>query len=138
MSEQKTELHPWFHKFMICFALWAYGAFAVISGVQNLLYVMENGASKIVLDIILSVLLILLGLFVIKVRFDLAALREKAIRELTASCIAAALIFLAFHWVEDISGDDCYHGCIPKAVIFACWGIALYRYYSSRRDAFKE
>ncbi len=137
MSEKRDILHPWFHKFMIYFALWAYGAFAIISGIRHIFYVTENGASHATLDIILSVLLIILGLFIFKTRFDLAALREKVIWEITAACVAAALISLAFHWVEDISGDDCYQGCIPKTIIFACWGIALNRYYRERRDQLK-
>ena len=138
MSDQQQKYHEWFHKFMIYFALWAFGTFAVLYGIRHIFYVTENGASQMTIDIILSVLLIILGIFIFKIRFDLAALRERSIKELTGACIAAALIFLALHWVEDLSGEDCYQGCIFKAVVFVCWGIALYRYYSARKNVFKE
>ena len=31
MNEQTPKFHPWFHKFVVWFALWAYAAFAVIA-----------------------------------------------------------------------------------------------------------
>ena len=138
MSEQQPKLHKYFHNFMIYFAMWAYAALAILYGIRHILSVVENGASYMVLDIILSVLLIIVGIITIKARFDLAAFREIAIRELSGVCIAAAVIFLCLHWVEDISAEDCYQGCVIKAVVFACWGIALYRYYSARKHLFKE
>lgn len=33
MNEQ-PEFHGFFHEFLICFALWAFGAFAVLRGVR--------------------------------------------------------------------------------------------------------
>ena len=138
MSDHQQKYHEWFHKFMIFFALWVFGAFAILYGIRHIIYVTENGASHMTLDIILSILLIILGIFIFKIRFDLAAMRERSIKELTGACIAAAFISLAFHWVEDISGEDCYQGCIFKTVVFVCWGIALYRYYSARKNTFRE
>ena len=138
MSEQQPKLHKYFHNFMIYFAMWAYAALAILYGIRHILSVLENGASHLALDIILSVLLIGVGIITIKARFDLAAFRIIVIKELLGTCIAAAVIFLCLHWVEDISGEDCYQNCIFKAVVFACWGIALYRYYSTRRHLFKE
>ena len=137
MSEQQPKLHQYFHNFMIYFAVWAYAAFAILYGVRHILSVIENGASYMALDIVLSVLLIAVGIITIKARFDLAAFRAIAIRELPGTCIAAAVIFLCLHWVEDLSGEDCYQGCVFKAIVFACWGIALYRYYGARKHLFK-
>ena len=137
MSEQQPKLHRYFHNFMIYFATWAYAAFAIFYGIRHMLSVIENGASQMALDIILSVLLIVVGIITIKARFDLAAFRVIAIKELLGTCIAAAVIFLCLHWVEDISGEDCYQNCVFKAVVFACWVIALYRYYGQRSHLFK-
>ena len=138
MSEQKPGLHKYFHYFLICFALWAYAAFAVIYGISHIFDVVENGVSPLAPDIILSVLLILVGIVTVKARFDLAAFRKIAIRELPGVCFAAAVICLGLHWAEDMIAEDCYQGCIPKALIFACWGIALHRYYAGRKQLFKD
>ena len=134
MNSERT--HVFFHGFMIHFALWAFAALAVFYGVRHILYVTENGASRMALDIILSVMLILTGLFIVRIRFDLAALRKRTAAELLWVSLAAAAIFLGLHWVEDLSGEDCYQGCVPKAIIFTCWGIAMYRYYVTRRHLF--
>ncbi len=134
---KESRFHGYFHNFLIYFALWAYAALAVFYGAKHIFYVVENGASQMTLDIILSVLLIGVGVFTVITRFDLAAFRERAIAELLWICLAAAVIFLALHWVEDISGEDCYQGCVFKAVLFACWGIALNRYYGMRREMFR-
>ena len=94
MSEQQPKLHKYFHNFMIYFAMWAYAALAILYGIRHILSVLENGASHMALDIILSVLLIVVGIITIKARFDLAAFRAIAIKELLGTCIAAAVIFL--------------------------------------------
>ena len=62
MSEQQPKLHQYFHNFMIYFAVWAYAAFAILYGVRHILSVIENGASYMALDIVLSVLLIAVGI----------------------------------------------------------------------------
>lgn len=138
MFDQQPKLHKYFHNFMIYFAMWAYVGLAVFYGIRHILHVLENGASYMALDTILSVLLIVAGIITIKARYDLAAFRVIAIKELLGTCIAAAVIFLCLHWVEDISGEDCYQNCVFKAVVFTCWGIALYRYYGQRSHLFKE
>ena len=63
------------------FALWVFGAFAILYGIRHIVYVTENGASHMTLDIILSILLIILGIFIFKIRFDLAAMRKRSIKE---------------------------------------------------------
>ncbi len=129
-------VHKYFHFFMIWFALWAFAALAIAYGAGHIFYVTENGASHRTLDIVLSVLMIALGIFVIWTRFDLAAFRARAIKELLWACLAAAVLFLGLHGVEYLSAEDCYQGCVPKALILACWGIALYRYYGTRKEHF--
>lgn len=137
MSEkQPPRLHVWFHNFLIYFAMWAYAAIAVIAGIRNIDYAYQDRAHFEILIIILGVLLILLGLFVVKVRFDLARFKRGTPRELLIVCVAAAVIMAILHFLWTVYGDDDHSHRLSYAVIFACWGIALYRYYNDRNDLF--
>ena len=136
MSEQQPKFHPWFHKFMIFFALWAYALFAFLYGIRNIWRAVENGVEFLPLVIILNVLLILLGVFTIAVRFDLAAFRPRAPKELLGICLGAAAIIRLLQLVRHLSAEDVDSGRILSAVIFTCWGIALYRYYNDRKYLF--
>ena len=140
MSEQLSGMHKWFHNFMIYFALWAFAAFAILFGIRFIASGVENGYEGFerVMLIIVNALLILLGLFAVKARFDLAALRRRAPKELLGICVAGAVLCLANYWVEDIAGDDFNRALIPTALILACWGIALYRYYKQRASIFTD
>ena len=89
------------------------------------------------LVIILAVLLILVSLFALKVRFDLAAFRPAAPKELLVVCLASAAAVLLIHLtlyygqaIESLKG-------VGDAVIFALWGFVLYRYYNDRPYLFK-
>ena len=136
MTINRPQLHKFFHNFLVYFALWAYAALAVLYGIKHIWSVWENGSSYMAFEIIPSLLLIAIGVFTLKVRSDLAAFREAAIIELPGICIAAAVVFLSLHMVENISAEDCYQGCLFKVFLFVCWGIALYRYYSDKRHLF--
>ena len=138
MSEQQPKFHPWFHKFLVNFALWAFAAFAVLYGVKDISSSVENGVSFLPLAIMAGVLLILLGLFLIKVRFDLAAFRAIAPKELLWACVAGAVICLFKLLLEEISAEDLSSRHVISAVIFLCWGIALFRYYNDRPYLFKD
>lgn len=132
MSQQQPKFHPWFHNFLIWFALFAFALVAVIYGVRNILSALENGVEYQALVVILSALYIALGLFLVKARFDLAAFRPQAPVELLGACIAAAVITLLLCWITDLSGEEVGRANLLSAVIFVCWGIALYRYYHDR------
>ena len=140
MSEQQPKFHEWFHKFLINFFMWACAAFAILYGVRFIYSGIENGYSGIDLVLLIAVnaLLIALGIYTIKVRFDLAAFREKAPKELLGICIAGAVLCLANYWVEDISGDDFNRSLLSTAGILVCWGFVLYRYYNERPYLFKK
>ncbi len=140
MSEQQTpKFHQYFHNFLIHFALWAYALVAVIQGFREIRYVQENGARSSWIVVVLAVLLMLVGVFTVKVRFDLAAFRPKAVAELLGVCLAAAvivaLIDLSLYWLQvtDVVGTR-----LGAAGILVLWGIALYRYYHDRPYLFKE
>lgn len=45
---------------------------------------------------------------------------------------------LGNYWVDDIAGNDSNTGLVLTALILACWGIALYRYYNSRPSLFRD
>ncbi len=140
MSEQQPKFHKWFHNALIYFFLWMFAAFAVLYGAKIIYEGQMNGyhGTELALIVVVNALLILLGLFTVKVRFDLAAFREKAPKELLGACIAGAVLCLANYWIEDYTGDDFNRSFITTAVILVCWGIALYRYYHDRPYLFKE
>lgn len=136
MSDQQPKLHGYFHKFMIWFAMWAYALMAVIAGASDIMFAYENRAHFEVLVIIMGVLLIALGVFIVKVRFDLAAFRRNTPKELLIVCLAAAAIMVILHFLLTFYGDDDNSHRLTYAFIFGCWGIALYRYYNDRRHLF--
>ena len=78
VNKQQPKFHKWFHGFLIYFALWAFPLFGVAYGVYYIDFAQENAVRYMPLVIILAVLLILVSLFTIKVRFDLAAFRPAA------------------------------------------------------------
>lgn len=141
LPEQQTpKFHPWFHKSLIYFFLWMFAVFAVLYGAKYIYSGVENGyhGTELVMLIVVNALLILLGLFIIKVRFDLAAFREIAVKEILWACIAAAVICLGNYWVKEIAGDDNSPRLIGSAGIFLCWGYVLHKYYKDRPYLFKE
>ena len=85
---------------------------------------------------IVNALQIVLGIFLVKVRFDLAAYRSKAPRELVIACIAGTVLCLANYWVEDIAGDDYNRTLLTTAFVLVCWAIALYRYFKTYQELF--
>ena len=140
MSSKKHVYSKALHNFLIFFFLWACAAFAVLYGIRFIYYGQMNGyhGMPMIMLILVNGLQIILGGFLIKVRFDLAAYRSTAPRELVISCIAGAVLCLANYWVEDISGDDYNRALLTFAFIFVCWAIALYRYYKMFPDVFNQ
>lgn len=76
MSENKPPFHPFLHKFLIYFAMWAFAFFGVAYGIRYMIFASENGARAEWIFHVLSAALIAVSLFLIKVRFDLAAFRD--------------------------------------------------------------
>ena len=137
MNEQ-PKFNEWFHKFLINFGLWAAPLLGIISAVRSIIFSTENRAPMLPLMIILSVLLILVCLFCVKVRFDLATFRRIAVKELLWVCLAAAaLIFLIHFLLYENGAKDDMNQCW-EALIVALWGIALFRYYKNRPFLFKD
>lgn len=140
MSEQQPKFHPYFHKFMIYFALWMFAAFAVLFGIKHILDGIENGYHGFELFLLIAVnaLLIVLGLFTVKVRFDLAAFRGIAVKELLIAAVAGAVLCLANNWVRDYMGDDTNMSFVTAAIFLVAWGYAVHRYYKDRPYLFTE
>ena len=138
MSNTQPKFHEGFHKFLIYFALWAFPLIGVIEGILYILFASENNASCKAVVIILSVLLILASLFCIKVRFDLAAFRRIAIKEILWVCLAAGALVFLINFMLEQSGDidDMRKGW--SGLIVAVWGFALYRYYKERPGLFRD
>lgn len=137
MSEQKPAFHKWFHSALIHFFLWAFALAAVIQGFLDIHFVNENSVDPAWPIIVLAVGLMLAGAFTVKVRFDLAAFRPQAPKELLFVCLAAAAILAAIDLLLDSFGDDSLGRRIVPAGIVALWGIALYRYYHDRPYLFE-
>ena len=120
---------PWFHQFLIWFALFAFAAFYVYTGVRNISYAYQDRHEFEIVIIILSVAMILLALCLIKVRFDLAAFRDGAPKELLIVMLALAGVSLVSLLIPD-SYDTSY----LMALLPACWGVACYRYYQPTKE----
>lgn len=138
MKETQPKLHEWFHKFMIYFALWVFPLIGIIEGIWYINYADENNAENKIIIIILSALLILASLFCIKVRFDLAAFRRIAIKELLWVCLAAGALVFLINFLMERNGaiDDMRKGW--GGLIVAVWGFAVYRYYNERSGLFRD
>ena len=137
MSEQQTpKFHPWFHKFLIYFAMWAFPLAGIAYAIRFIHFTVENAARMPAVFITLSALLILVCLYAVKVRFDLAAFRPQAPKELLIVCLAAAALLLIIRFLFYQTGADDLRG-IPDALIVALWGFILYRYYHERPYLFK-
>lgn len=138
MNQGQPKFHEWFHKFMIYFAMWAFPLIGVIEGIHYIHFAVENSVGNKVIVIILSVMLILVSLFCIKARFDLAGLKRVAIKEILWVCIAAAAIVFLMNFLMEQNGDidDMRKGW--SGLIVAVWGIAVYRYYRERAYVFKD
>ncbi len=137
MNESQPKFHEWFHKFLIYFALFAFPLVGVIEGIRYILFAVENNAECKIIVIILSVLLLLTSLFCIKVRNDLAAFRQIAVKEILWVCLAAGLFIFLINFALDQDGaiDDMSRGW--SGLIVAVWGFAVYRYYNARLYLFK-
>ena len=138
MNETQPKLHEWFHKFLIYFALWAFPLAGVIAGIRYIIFAKENGVDNQAVIIILSVLLILVSLFCIKARFDLAAFRRIAVKELLWVCLAAGALIFLINFIMERSGEIEDLREAWSGLIVAVWGIALYRYYNERSALFKD
>ena len=130
---KESGIHRFFLRFMNNFGLWALAAFTFLySGIQ-LFDLWENGAENVAFQIVLNLLLIAAGVLFIRTRFDLAAYNSCGIGELLAAHLVVAAVFILWHLTD--SGTD--EHCLFKAFLFGCWGIALFRYYSSKSYLFK-
>lgn len=138
MIERQPKFHEWFHKFMIYFAMWVFPVIGVIEGIRYIGFAVENSVSNKGIIIILSVALILASLFCIKARFDLAAFRRVAIKEILWVCLAAGATVFLINFLMEQNGDidDMRKGW--SGLIVAVWGIAVYRYYNERGYVFKD
>ena len=138
MSEKQPKFHEWFHKFLVYFALWAYALFAIVYGVRAIWETLENEPGCMPLFIFLGALMIALGLYIVKVRFDLVKRRRVVVKELPAICFIAAAIMAMKMIGNEMIAEDTSKGTIFALIIFACWGIALYRYYKERAYLFQN
>ena len=137
---KKPKLHQWFHNFLIYFAMWVFGAFAILYGIKTIYEAEMNGyhGAEFVMVIIVNVLLIGVGLVTFKTRFDLADFRLIALKELPGVCIAGAVICLASCLVANTIGYDMDRGLLFTAFILICWAFGLYRYYHEREYLFRD
>jgi uncharacterized membrane protein YozB (DUF420 family) len=140
MTDQKARLHQWFHNFLVNFALWAFGAFAILYGIRFIYEAKMDGysGSEFLMIAVVNILLIATGLFTIKTRFDLADFRMIALKELPGVCIAGAVICLVNCQVLNVIGYDMDRRLLLTAFILICWAFGLYRYYHEREYLFRD
>ena len=140
MTDQKARLHRWFHLFLVNFALWAFGAFAILYGIRFIYEAKMDGysGSEFLMIAVVNILLIATGLFTIKTRFDLADFRMIVLKELPGVCIAGAVICLVNCQVLNVIGYDMDRRLLLTAFILICWAFGLYRYYHEREYLFRD
>lgn len=126
----------WFHKFMIYFALWVFAAFAVLYGVKGISESIENGMPHTTLFVIAWGALIAVAAFLVKLRFDLAAFWQIALKEMLIAGLAAAGILLLIQALIYFADEDVYAKDVFSALIVAAWTVGVYRYYNLHRDLF--
>lgn len=126
------------HKFLIYFGLWVAGLLDIASGIQNvrlssqlMQYLQTYGA----LFLILGAAAIVLGIFLIYVRFQLARFRKNAPKKLLIAIVIGlitSLVALATGLSLGADMSDSAGAIIGEGVgLFVCW-----RYYSSREELF--
>lgn len=135
-ENKKPEFKVWFHKFMIYFVLWAFAAFAVLYGVRGITESIENGMPHTALFVIAWGALIALAVYLVKVRFDLAAFRRNALKGLLIAGLVGAGILLLIQGLIYISDEDVYAKDVYAALIVAVWTVGVYRYYKLHSDLF--
>ncbi len=118
------------HGIMVNFVMWAFAALAILTGAANIQYGRENGMSYLPLMLIVNVLMIAGAIYVIKVRFDLAALKPEAPGRALIGFIVLGVLALGNTWIEYITGEDMVGNSISTAFVFICTGIGIYRYYN--------
>lgn len=138
MDEQQPRFHRYFHNFLIYFAMWMFAAFAFLYGGKYIYYSEDYSAPGRTVFVVLGILLILVGAFVIKARFDLAAFRPSAPKELLIACVAAAAVVLGNQVVKYFIGEDSSSESVFAGLILICWGIAVYKYYNDRKYMFRN
>ncbi len=140
INSNTPKFHQWFHQFLIYFALFALGILVILVGARNILYVYENGygAPEMPLSAVINGLMIAAGCLMIKARFDLAAFRESAPREILIAFVAAGILTFGNIYLENLVGDELTGGSLITAVVFICWGISVYKYYADRTYLFHQ
>ena len=140
MTDKKVRLHQWFHNFLVNFALWAFGAFAILYGIRFIYEAKMDGysGSEFMMVVFVNILLIAVGLFTFKTRFDLADFRLIALKELPGVSIAGAVVCLVNCQVANVIGHDMNRRLIFTAFILICWAFGLYRYYHEREHLFRD
>ena len=137
MSEKKKpEFKIWFHKTMIYFVLWAFAAFAALYGAKGIMDTIENGMPNTAFFVIAWGALIALAVWLVKVRFDLAAFRRNALKELLIAGLVGAGILLLIQGLIYLSNEDVYAKDVYFALIVAVWTVGVYRYYKLHSDLF--
>jgi len=126
----------WFHKLLIWCLLFAWAAAEVLIALANIMHAAENADENRVLITIMGVALIGVAVLTVVARFDLAAFRSRARKELLIAGIAAGVIALADLLLGE-QGSTVEHS-IVMAIVPACWGIALYRYYGMFPNLFRD
>ena len=141
MNTQQPKFHEWFHNFLIYFALWILPAYLAWDKYNHITECKENGfeGKELTLTVIVDVMFIAVGIFIIIARFDLAAFRKKAPKELLIAFLLLALFCFVNLWrINYIDNGEPDKNNILTAIVFACWGIVLFRYYHDRGYLFEE
>ena len=127
MNTTRTFSQP-FHKFLINGALWAWGIGMILVAMHNSFMITGDRLQPQGLLLILQAVLAVSGLLVIKARFELARMQRSGALKLLIAFLAAAVVFFVDWRIYDVTGELLEKSGI-FALISACWGISIFRYY---------
>lgn len=136
MNTTRTFSQP-FHKFLIYGALWAWGIGMILIGIQNSAITLEDRVPPQGLILAMQAVLAVAGLLVIKARFELARMQKSGALKLLIAFLAAAVVFFIDWRIYDETGELMEKSGI-YALVSACWGISIYRYYRAFDGMMKD
>lgn len=125
---REQKFAEWFHKLLINFWMWVCAGVLLWVAGYNLLDATGNHIDWWIPLSILQVIQIGSAALLIKARFDLARWKRKALKEILIAALMSAAIFLIDFLVHDANGD-LKENTVLFALLAACWGIGVYRYY---------
>ena len=133
MDKGRRPFSMGYHKFMVNFAMWVIGIGMILVAARNIWYADMDALGPMWLIVAVQIILAACGVVIIKARFDLAKMLEIGVRESLIACLVAAVAAFV-NWRIWVDQGSLFEKSFLNAVLAACWGIGIYRYYKMYDD----